>query len=122
MPSPSPKIIQLLSIFAISSTAPTWAKALVLLYGTILAPGRRTVTAALRAYGLILALKPSANGLTRQSSAPHLACLVFSAWWCRWQRHCTLTRSQSGKPVGIPNRKLLSATPWRLSAVTCGVV
>jgi hypothetical protein len=52
MPSPSPKIIQLLSIFAISFTAPTWAKALVLLYGTILAPGRRTVTAALRAMGL----------------------------------------------------------------------
>jgi hypothetical protein len=52
MPSPSPEIIQLLSIFAISFTAPTWAKALVLLYGTILAPGRRTVTAALRAMGL----------------------------------------------------------------------
>jgi len=52
MPSASPKIIQLLSIFAISFTAPTWAKALVLLYGTILTPGRRTVTAALRAMGL----------------------------------------------------------------------
>jgi hypothetical protein len=52
MPSPSLKIIQLLSVFAISFTGPTWAKALVLLYGTILAPGRRTVTAALRAMGL----------------------------------------------------------------------
>lgn len=52
MPTPSLKIIQLLSVFAISFTAPTWAKALVLLCGTILAPGRRTVTAALRAMGL----------------------------------------------------------------------
>jgi hypothetical protein len=52
MPTPSLEIIQLLSVFAISFTAPTWAKALVLLYGTILAPGRRTVTAALRAMGL----------------------------------------------------------------------
>lgn len=41
-----------MSVFAIAFTTPTWAKALVLLYGTILAPGRRTVTAALRAMGL----------------------------------------------------------------------
>jgi hypothetical protein len=52
MPSPSPEIIQLVSVFATAFTAPTFAKALVLLYGTILAPGRRTVTAALRAMGL----------------------------------------------------------------------
>ena len=52
MPNPSPEIIQLLSVFAVAVTAPTYAKALVLIYGTILAPGRRTVTAALRAVGL----------------------------------------------------------------------
>jgi hypothetical protein len=52
MPSPSPEIIQLVSFFATVFTAPTFAKALVLLYGTILAPGRRTVAAALRAMGL----------------------------------------------------------------------
>ena len=52
MPTPSPEIIQLLSAFAIAFTAPTYAKALVLLFGTILTPGRRTVTAALRAMGL----------------------------------------------------------------------
>ena len=52
MPTPSREVVQLLSIFAIAFTAPAWAKALVLLYGTILAPGRRTVTAALRAMGL----------------------------------------------------------------------
>ena len=52
MPTPSPTIIQLLSGFAIAFTAPTFANALVLLFGTILAPGRRTVTAALRTMGL----------------------------------------------------------------------
>lgn len=52
MPTPSPEIIQLLSAFAIAFTAPTYAKTLVLLFGTILTPGRRTVTAALRAMGL----------------------------------------------------------------------
>jgi hypothetical protein len=51
MSSPS-TIIQLLSVFAIAFTVPAWTKALVLLYGTILAPGRRTVAAALRAMGL----------------------------------------------------------------------
>lgn len=52
MPTPSAEIIQLLSIFTIAFTVPTFAKVLVLIYGTILAPGRRTVTAALRAMGL----------------------------------------------------------------------
>lgn len=52
MPTPSAEIIQLLSIFASAFTAPTFAKGQVLIYGTILAPGRRTVTAALRAMGL----------------------------------------------------------------------
>jgi len=48
MPTPSATIIQLLSVFATTFTAPTFANALVLLYGAILAPGRRTVAAALR--------------------------------------------------------------------------
>jgi hypothetical protein len=52
MPSPSQEIIQLLSVFAKAFTVPTFANAMVLLYGTILAPGRRTVAAALRAMGL----------------------------------------------------------------------
>jgi hypothetical protein len=52
MPTPSTEIIQLLSVFTIAFTVPTFAKALILIYGTILAPGRRTVTAALRAMGL----------------------------------------------------------------------
>ncbi|MBN2257503.1 MAG: transposase [Anaerolineaceae bacterium] len=51
MPSPSSDIIQLLSIFSIAFTTPTFAKAMVLILGTILAPGRRTVTAALRMMG-----------------------------------------------------------------------
>lgn len=51
MPVPSAEIIQLLATFAPAFSAPSYAHALVLLYGTILAPGRRTVTAALRAVG-----------------------------------------------------------------------
>lgn len=52
MPTPSPEIIQLLTVFAIAFTAPTFKKVLVLTYGAILTPGRRTVTAALRVMGL----------------------------------------------------------------------
>ena len=52
MPTPPAEIIQLVSTFAVAFTAPAFAKALVLLYGTILTPGRRTVAAALRAVGL----------------------------------------------------------------------
>lgn len=52
MPTPSAPIIQVLAVFATAFTAPTFANALVLLYGTILAPGRRTVAAALRMMGL----------------------------------------------------------------------
>ena len=52
MPTPSPAIVLLLSAFADPFTAPTWRHALVLLYRTILAPGARTVAAALRAMGL----------------------------------------------------------------------
>jgi len=52
MPNPSPEIIQLLSVFSVAFSAPTFAKVMVLIFGTILAPGRRTVTAALRMMGL----------------------------------------------------------------------
>lgn len=52
MPTLSPDIIQVLSIFTIAVTGPTFAKMLVLLQGTLLTSGRRTITAALRAMGL----------------------------------------------------------------------
>jgi hypothetical protein len=52
MPTPSEAIVHLLATFAVAFTRPTFAHALVLVYGAILAPGRRTVTAALRAVGL----------------------------------------------------------------------
>lgn len=51
MPTPSHKIIQLLAVFTTAFTVPTFNNALILLYGTILAPGRRTVAAALRMMG-----------------------------------------------------------------------
>lgn len=52
MPSPSPEIIRLLSTFAPAFSAPTFANVIVLICGTILAPGRRTVSSALRVMGL----------------------------------------------------------------------
>lgn len=51
MLTPSQEIIQLLSAFASAMTAPTFQNARVLLYGAILAPGRRTVASALRVMG-----------------------------------------------------------------------
>ena len=45
MLTPSLTIIQLLATFAPAFTKPTFQKVLVLIYGTILAPGKRTVTA-----------------------------------------------------------------------------
>ena len=52
MPTPSVEIIQVISVFAVAFSAPTFAKILTLLPGVILSPGRRTVTAALRMVGL----------------------------------------------------------------------
>jgi hypothetical protein len=57
--TPSQEIIQLLSTFASAMTAPTFQNACVLLYGVILAPGRRTVTAALRVMGYSQETNPS---------------------------------------------------------------
>jgi hypothetical protein len=50
MPLPDP-IIEVLMVFRPLFTAPTWRKLLMLLTGTLLAQGRRTVAAALRASG-----------------------------------------------------------------------
>jgi hypothetical protein len=50
--SPLPeRFLARLAIFADLFTCPTWANALVLFSGVILAPGRRTVTTALRILG-----------------------------------------------------------------------
>lgn len=51
MSLPTP-IIQVLQHFRPAFTRPTWDKALVLVMGTLLARGRRTVTAALKQMGL----------------------------------------------------------------------
>lgn len=50
MPCPDP-IIEVLTAFRPWFTAPTWRKLMILLSGTLLAQGRRTVAAALRASG-----------------------------------------------------------------------
>jgi hypothetical protein len=49
--TPAPEIVRLLAPFASAFTRPTFEHALVLVTGTILASGRRTVAAALRAVG-----------------------------------------------------------------------
>ena len=51
MSLPNP-IIQVLQHFRPAFTRPTWSKAMVLVVGTLLARGRRTVTAALKQMGL----------------------------------------------------------------------
>jgi DDE superfamily endonuclease len=51
MVGPSPLLLTVLQPFAAAFTAPTFAHALTLVQGTLLASGRRTVTAALRAVG-----------------------------------------------------------------------
>jgi hypothetical protein len=73
MPSPSQEIIRLLSVFAKAFTVPTFATATVLLHGTILVPGRRTVAAALRAMGL---------AGSRHSTNHHR--VLNRASWPRW--------------------------------------
>ena len=50
MPLPDP-IIEVLTVFRPLFTTPTWRKLMTLLTGTLLARGRRTVTAALRSTG-----------------------------------------------------------------------
>ena len=52
MPPLPPPMVPLLQVFAPAFSRPTFARALVLLCGTPLAIGRRTVAAALRAVGL----------------------------------------------------------------------
>ncbi len=52
MITPSGEIVALLTTFAVATTAPTFRKMTQLLYGAILAPGRRTVSAALQVLGL----------------------------------------------------------------------
>ena len=47
----SPEIVTVLAIFQSAFTCPTWEKAQVLIIGTLLARGRRTVAAALRQMG-----------------------------------------------------------------------
>jgi hypothetical protein len=51
MPLPDP-IREGLTVYRPLFTAPTWRKLMTLLTGTLLAQGRRTVTAALRSKGL----------------------------------------------------------------------
>lgn len=55
MPLPDP-IREVLAVFRPLFTAPTWRKLMMVLTGTLLAHGRRTVAAALRASGNAMAV------------------------------------------------------------------
>jgi hypothetical protein len=68
MPLPDP-IIEVLAVFRPLFTAPTWRKLMMLLTGTLLAHGRRTVAAALRASGNAMAANWSSCASGAQSSA-----------------------------------------------------
>ncbi len=68
MSLPEP-IIALLAAFQPAFPTPTWNKVLVLLIGTLLARGRRTVTVALRQMGLQQSTQESQVSPSAQSSA-----------------------------------------------------
>lgn len=78
MLTPSSEIIQLLSTFAVGMTAPTFANALVLIYGTILAPGRRTVASALRVMGY--SQEPNPGKFHRVLSRASWSPMQMSRW------------------------------------------
>ena len=80
MPLPDP-IIEVLTVFRPLFTAPTWRKLMMLLTGTLLAHGRRTVAAALRANG---------NGMATNWSSDHSG-----------PQPCPLG-SPGGEPPGAP--------------------
>ena len=65
----SQPILTLLSHFQAAFTTPTWQKMIVLLTGTLLARGRRTVAAALRQMGQEKTPHPSQISSSTQSSA-----------------------------------------------------
>ena len=52
MPTLPPAMLRLLAPFALHVSSRVWPHVVILMVGTILAPGRRTVTAAVRAMGL----------------------------------------------------------------------
>jgi hypothetical protein len=72
MPAPPPAIVPFLLPFAVAFAAPTFRHVLVLVAGTLLAGGRRTVAAALRAVGLVQERRStrSHRGLNRGAWSP----------------------------------------------------
>ena len=89
MPFPDP-IIEVLTVFRPLFTAPTWRKLMTLLTGTLLAQGRRTVAAALRASGN--------DQATNWSSFPSGA------------QSSTMVSSSGESPVALADRRDLCAS------------
>jgi hypothetical protein len=87
-PSPAPPILTAwLSAFRDCFTAPVWTHVLVLVAGAVLAPGKRTVSQALRVMGL--AAKP---GFARYHEVLSRARWNGLPWRASFWRRCS-TRS-----------------------------
>ena len=84
-------IVPVLNPFATLFRSPTWRKAQILLVGAILAPGQRTVAAALRVMGLYSATTATTPATTRCSIGRcgrpvrwHASCCCcYSSTWIR---------------------------------------
>ena len=119
-------IVPLLSPFASRFDARTWRKAQRLLVGAVLAPGRRTVCACLRALGR--QVEPDFASTTRCSKRTRWSALAASRrllalllrlldpsgpWCLAWTRPSSSTRGRAWKPRGVPGRGALLAPPFR---------
>lgn len=89
MPLPD-SIIEVLIVFRPLFTAPTWRKLMMLLTGTLLAQGRRTVAAALRASG---------NGMAPNWSSDHSG-----------PQPCSLVSSGGEPPAAPAHRRNVCAS------------
>src|SRR5579871_6391701 len=107
MLTPSSEIIQLLSVFAAGMTAPTFAKTLVLIYGAILAPGRRTVASALGVMGRAQEPNPGKyhRGFNEARWSPmHLSKVFVSVkggFYSRVQRGALVADASEPSAVGV---------------------
>jgi hypothetical protein len=90
MPTLPTAMVQVLAPFVPLFSERVWQHALVLLAGTILAPGRRTVSSALRAMGLDQEEKRFHRYPIGCSAAlaGRVGRRVACSWDCWWRRSC----------------------------------
>ena len=94
MPANVPQIVaEWMRPFAPCFTAAVWRHALVLVIGTLLVPGRRTVTAALRVMGLGHTSSFALFIASSARDAGPLAPLHTAFCSCSWPPSCRMDRS-----------------------------